>query len=230
MALSETWDDAGIAGAMTHDEAFGIAERLLPGACLGGHALPPDLRFAVHKAAGSRIQDLRGRWYIDYVCGAGPLILGHAHPDVVAGVQAAAADGIHYFGMPNALCLQLADAIAAAVPCAEKLAFTSTGSESTFYAIRFARAFTGRDKILKFEGAYHGNHDYSNFSVTPTALSNYPQGRPDTGGMPANMVENILVSPYNDLDTARRIVEEGLATPPQVETMTPPPLTDASDD
>ncbi len=208
MALSETWDDAGIAGAMTHDEAFGIAERLLPGACLGGHALPPDLRFAVHKAAGSRIQDLRGRWYIDYVCGAGPLILGHAHPDVVAGVQAAAADGIHYFGMPNALCLQLADAIAAAVPCAEKLAFTSTGSESTFYAIRFARAFTGRDKILKFEGAYHGNHDYAQISYAPSALSNYPAGRPDTGGIPASVQGTVLIAPYNDLDVVRRLVAE----------------------
>ncbi|CAN0583556.1 unnamed protein product, partial [Laminaria digitata] len=74
--------------------------------------------------------------------------------------------------------------------------------------MRTARAATGRSKILKFEGAYHGNHDYSAFSVTPTAISNYPQGRPDTGGLPANMVDNVLVAPYNDLETVRKIVEE----------------------
>ena len=105
-------------------------------------------------------------------------------------------------------CIKLADELVNAIPCAERIAFTTTGSEATAYAMRTARAATGRNKILKFEGAYHGNHDYSAFSVTPNALSNYPQGRPDTGGLPENMTENVLVSPFNDLDTTRRIVEE----------------------
>ena len=195
-------------GAMTHDEYYKIAADCLPGSGLGSYSLPDDVRFVIHKGEGSRLQDVRGRWYIDFVGGAGALILGHAYPTVVKAVQEQAARGIHFFGTLNEQCLMLAQVLADAIPCADRVAFTTTGSEATMYAMRTARAATGKSKILKFEGAYHGNHDYSNFSVTPTALSNYPQGRPDTGGMPANMVENILVSPYNDLDTARRIVEE----------------------
>ncbi|MEX2453190.1 MAG: aminotransferase class III-fold pyridoxal phosphate-dependent enzyme [Rhodospirillaceae bacterium] len=195
-------------GAMSHDEYYRIAAESLPGAGLGSYSLPDDVRFIIHKGEGSRLQDVRGRWYIDYVGGAGALILGHAFPTVVQAVKEQAERGIHFFGTLNEQCIQLAAELVEAIPCADRIAFTTTGSEATMYAMRTARAATGRSKILKFEGAYHGNHDYSNFSVTPTALSNYPQGRPDTGGMPANMVENVLVSPYNDLDTARRIVEE----------------------
>lgn len=195
-------------GAMTHDEYYKLAADCLPGSGLGSYSLPDDVRFVIHKGAGSRLQDVRGRWYIDYVGGAGALILGHAFPGMVEAVKAQVERGIHFFGTLNEQCLQLAADLVEAIPCAERIAFTTTGSESTMYAMRTARAATGRSKILKFEGGYHGNHDYSNFSVTPTALSNYPQGRPDTGGMPSNMVENILVSPYNDLDTLRRIVEE----------------------
>src|SRR3546814_10092915 len=74
--------------------------------------------------------------------------------------------------------------------------------------MRIARAYTGRSKILKCEGGYHGNHDYSNFSVAPTSISNYPVGRPDTGGIPAGVPDSVLIAPYNDLETVRRIVEE----------------------
>ncbi|MEK9646440.1 MAG: aminotransferase class III-fold pyridoxal phosphate-dependent enzyme, partial [Alphaproteobacteria bacterium] len=143
-----------------------------------------------------------------YVGGAGALILGHAFPTVVEAVKEQAERGIHFFGTLNEQCIMLAQQLKEIIPCADRVAFTTTGSEATAYAMRTARAATGRSKILKFEGAYHGNHDYSAFSVTPTALSNYPQGRPETGGLPANMVENVLISPYNDLDTLRRIVEE----------------------
>jgi len=151
---------------------------------------------------------VRGRWYIDYVGGAGALVLGHAFPTVVDAVKDQAERGIHFFGTLNEQCIQLAEQLVPLIPCADRVAFTTTGSEATAYAMRTARAATGRSKVLKFEGGYHGNHDYSAFSVTPSALSNYPQGQPETGGLPANMVDNILVSPYNDLDTARRIVEQ----------------------
>ena len=195
-------------GDMDHDAYYEMAANSLPGAGLGSYSLPDEVRFVIHKGEGSRLQDVRGRWYIDYVGGAGALVLGHAFPTVVDAVTEQATRGIHFFGTLNEQCIKLADELVNAIPCAERIAFTTTGSEATAYAMRTARAATGRNKILKFEGAYHGNHDYSAFSVTPNALSNYPQGRPDTGGLPENMTENVLVSPFNDLDTTRRIVEE----------------------
>ena len=197
-------------GAMDHEEYYEAATNSLPGAGLGSYSLPDDVRFVIHKGAGSRIQDVRGRWYIDYVGGAGALVLGHAFPTVVDAVRDQATRGIHFFGTLNEQCIQLAQELIDVIPCADQIAFTTTGSEATAYAMRTARAATGKSKVLKFEGGYHGNHDYSAFSVTPAALSNYPQGRPDTGGLPANMSENVLVAPYNDLDTVRRIVEENI--------------------
>ena len=195
-------------GAMGHDDYYKIASDSLPGAGLGSYSLPDDVRFVIHKGEGSRLQDVRGRWYIDYVGGAGALILGHAFPTVVDAVKEQTERGLHFFGTLNEQCIRLAEHLVPVIPCAERIAFTTTGSEATAYAMRTARAATGRSKILKFEGAYHGNHDYSAFSVTPSALSNYPQGRPDTGGLPSNMVDNVLVSPYNDLETVRKIAEE----------------------
>ncbi len=193
-------------GAMSHEAYYELASAALPGAGLGGYALPEEVRFVIHRGAGARLQDVRGNWYIDYVCGAGALILGHAHPAVVAAAQEQAARGLHYFGTLNEACIQLATELVAAIPCAGKITFATTGSEATFYAMRIARAFTGRSKVLKFEGGYHGNHDYSNFSVSPASLSNYPAGRPDTAGIPAGVRDSVLVAPYNDLDVLRRIV------------------------
>jgi len=122
-------------------------------------------------------------------------------------VQQQAARGLHYFGTLNESCIQLAAELVDAIPCADKITFATTGSEATFYAMRIARAFTGRSKILKCEGGYHGNHDYSNFSVSPRALSNYPIGQPDTAGIPAGLADSVLVAPFNDLEAIRRIVE-----------------------
>jgi glutamate-1-semialdehyde 2,1-aminomutase len=193
---------------MTHDDYYDLAARVLPGAGLGGYSLPDDVRFVIQRGEGGRLQDVRGRWYIDYVGGAGALILGHAHPDVIAAVQEAVPKGLHFFGTLNEYCIRLAEQLVDAIPCAEKIAFSTTGSESTFYAMRIARAYTGRSKILKCEGGYHGNHDYSNFSVGPRAVSNFPAGQPDTAGIPAGLSESVLVGPYNDLEVTRRIVEE----------------------
>ena len=143
---------------------------------------------------------MRGRWYIDYVGGAGALVLGHSHPNVLKAVQAQLPKGLHYFGTLNDVAIRLAKELVEAIPCAERLIFTTTGSEATFYAMRIARAFTGRNKILKFEGAYHGNHDYSAFSMFPSKPSDYPSGRADTGGIPNAVQPTVLVSPYNDLE------------------------------
>lgn len=193
---------------MTEQALYALAEEVLPGAGLGGYSLPDDVRFVIRRGEGSRLESVSGRWYIDYVGGAGALILGHAFPAVVDAVREQAGKGIHFFGTLNEACIRLAKELVDAIPCAEKITYATTGSEATFYAMRIARAYTGRSKILKCEGGYHGNHDYSNFSVSPTSLSNYPVGRPDTGGIPAGLPESVLVAPFNDLDTIRRLVEE----------------------
>ena len=190
-----------------HDSYYALAEKILPGAALGAHALPPEARFIIRRGQGSRLQDVRERWYIDFVCGAGALILGHAHPAVTAAVTRQAARGIHYFGTLNEPCLELAEVLVDAIPCAEQVVFATTGSEATFYALRMARAFTGRDKILKFEGAYHGNHDSVSFSVASRAPEHYPHGKPESAGIPVGVGDSVLVCPYNDLEAARRIVE-----------------------
>ena len=207
MCPVETATDQAVPEVMTQSDYYKIADTVLPGGGLGGYSLPEDVRFVIKKGLGSRLQDVNGNWHIDYVGGAGALIIGHAFPSVVDAVSEAAPKGIHFFGTLNHYAIKLAEELVNAIPCAEKIAYATTGSEATFYAMRIARAYTGRDKVLKCEGGYHGNHDYSTFSVSPRAVSNFPVGQPDTAGMPANLTENVLISPYNDLDAVREIVK-----------------------
>jgi glutamate-1-semialdehyde 2,1-aminomutase len=187
---------------------YEIADRTLPGAGLGGYSLPEDVRFVIKRGAGSRVQSVDGRWYIDYVGGAGANILCHAHREVVAAVEAQVKNGLHFFGTLNDTAIALAEKLVGLIPCAERLAFTTTGSEATFYALRIARAYTGRQKVLKFEGAYHGNHDYAAFSLFPTKPANYPVAPADSGGVPEVLQPTVLVAPYNDPTAVERLVEE----------------------
>ena len=187
---------------------FELAERALPGGGLGGYVLPKEIRFVFASGEGARIKDVEGRDYIDYVGGAGALILGHCHPALVEAAQAQTARGPHIFGTLNEPAIRLAARLVEDIPCAERIVYATTGSEATAYAMRLARAFTGRDLILKFEGAYHGNHDYSLTSTFPTALGNDPQGQDDTAGRPAGTRSTMLVAPYNDAEAVERIVRE----------------------
>ena len=196
------------ANAATQAELFEIADRVLPGSGLGSYSLADDIRLIYSHGRGSRMWDVDGKEYIDYVGGAGALILGHSHPAVVEAVQAQYARGAHMFGSLNEVAVRLAERLVADIPCAEKIAYATTGSEATGYAMRLARAFTGRNKILKFEGAYHGNHDYAIVSTFPKTAGNYPQGAPDSSGQPEATVSTMLVCPYNDLETLRKIVAE----------------------
>ncbi len=209
--MNDTLERQGLAadsGRSRQDALYETAEAVLPGAGLGGYALPEDVRFIFARGAGSRVQSVEGRWYIDYVGGAGANILGHAHPAVVEAVREQAGKGLHFFGALNEAAIVLAERLAASIPCAEELIFTTTGSEATFYALRMARAYTGKNKILKFEGAYHGNHDYSAVSVFPKAPGNYPAGSLDTGGVPDVLPDTVLIAPYNDLEVVERLVAE----------------------
>jgi glutamate-1-semialdehyde 2,1-aminomutase len=146
-----------------------------------------------------------GREYVDYLLGSGPMFLGHAHPAVVRAVTAQLEGGTTYF-LVNEPAIRLADAICEAVPCGEQVRFTSTGSEATFFALRAARAFRGRDKILKFEGGYHGSHDYALMSSTPKSPKAFPAATPDSAGIPHVLEGEVLVAPYNDLATVEALL------------------------
>ena len=187
---------------------FEIADRVLPGAGLGSYSLAEDIRLIYSHGKGSRMWDVDNNEYIDYVGGAGALILGHSHPAVVEASKTQLDRGAHMFGSLNDIAVTLAERLVKDIPCAEKIAYATTGSEATGYAMRLARAFTGRNKILKFEGAYHGNHDYAIVSTFPKQAGNYPKGAADSCGQPEATVSTMLVCPYNDLDTLRKIVAD----------------------
>jgi glutamate-1-semialdehyde 2,1-aminomutase len=182
------------------------AWRLLPGGALGGYYAPQELAFIVREAKGPRLYDHSSREYIDYILGSGPLVLGHAHPAVVAAVEAQLSKGTTYFQLSEPT-LALAEAICQAVPCAEQIRFCSSGSEATFFALRVARAYRKRDKILKFEGGYHGSHDYSLMSVGPRSPKAWPAPTPDSAGIPQAIQEEVLIAPFNDLGETEAIIE-----------------------
>ena len=168
--------------------------RVLPGGVLGGYYAPQELAFIVREAQGARLYDFSGREYIDYILGSGPLVLGHAHPAVLAAVEAQLGKGTTYFQLSEPT-LALAEEICRAVPCADQVRFCSTGTEATFLALRLCRAFRGRDKILKFEGGFHGTHDYSLMSVGPRAPKAFPAPTPDSAGIPHSIQGEVLIAP-----------------------------------
>jgi len=159
--------------------------------------------FFAQKASGSRVEDVDGNSYIDYVCTWGPSILGHAHPEVIAAVKAAADRGTS-FGIPNPLEVELARKICEWVPSVQKVRMTNSGTEATMSAIRLARGFTGRDKIVKFEGCYHGHVDSLLVKAGSGALT---LGQPDSAGIPAALAALTLALPFNDFDALRLAFE-----------------------
>ena len=144
-----------------------LAERYLVGGCFGMFRLPDEVAAVFHRGEGCRIYDVSGKEYIDYVLGSGPLILGHAHPAIAAAVAEQAALGSTFYGL-NEPAIRLAQRVVEAAPCGKTLRYASSGTEGTFTALRLARAFTGREKILKFEGGWHGAHDYAMQSAAPS--------------------------------------------------------------
>jgi glutamate-1-semialdehyde 2,1-aminomutase len=179
------------------------ARRVLPAGGFGN--VSHDV--VVARGKGSRVWDLSGNEYIDYLLGSGPMLVGHSHPEVVAAVQAQVAEGMTFFAN-NAAGVQLAEVIVEAVACAEKVRFVSTGSEADLYAMRVARAYRKRDKILKFEGGYHGMSDFSLMSLAPKRTANFPQAIPDSAGVPKNIADDMLIAPFNDLEVVKSLVRE----------------------
>jgi glutamate-1-semialdehyde 2,1-aminomutase len=191
-------------GIPTTEEAALVARarRVLPGGGFGNFAPEVILR----EGRGGRVWDAAGREYVDFLLGSGPMFLGHGHPEVLEAAQAQIARGTTFFAN-NEHGIALAEAIVDAMPCAEQVRYTGSGTEADLYAMRLARAFTGRDRILKFEGGYHGMSDYGLMSLAPKVLANFPRPVPDSAGIPKSVQEEVLVAPFNDLDAVTRLVE-----------------------
>ncbi|KPK59924.1 MAG: glutamate-1-semialdehyde aminotransferase [Gammaproteobacteria bacterium SG8_31] len=153
----------------------------------------------VEHAEGAYLYDADGRRYVDYVGSWGPMILGHAHPAVIEAVKTAAERGLSY-GAPTAVETALARRVCELVPSIEKVRFVSSGTEATMSAIRLARGFTGRDKIVKFEGCYHGHSDSLLVKAGSGALT---LGVPTSPGVPASVAEHTVTLTFNDLDEVR---------------------------
>jgi glutamate-1-semialdehyde 2,1-aminomutase len=190
----------------SNQELLREATNLLPGASLGSFYIAEKDDLVVDRGKGSRVWDVAGREFVDYVLGSGPMVLGHTHPAVVAAVQAQIERGATFYAL-NQPAIRLADTIVKAAPCAEAVKFCGAGAEATFYALRLARAATGRDKILKFEGGYHGHHDYALMSTWPKRLDPFPAAWPDSAGIPPSVAGHVLIAPFNDLDTTASIIE-----------------------
>lgn len=186
------------------DEQAGLvarARRVLPGGTFGNFPAEIILR----EGRGSRVWDVAGREYVDFLLGSGPMFIGHSHPEVVSAVREQVGRGTTFFAN-NEHGIALAEVIVDAVPCADQVRFVSTGSEADLYAMRLARAFRGRDRILKFEGGYHGMSDYGLMSLAPKGLVNFPQAVPDSPGIPKSVRDDVLVAPFNDLAAVEQLV------------------------
>lgn len=185
------------------------AERVLavfPAGSPGEYNLPPDLVTVLVRGEGAAVWNAQGRRFTDFTMGWGSVLLGHAHPSVVEAVRRSVGLGSN-FAYVTEPSLELAEELVRAVSCAERVRFCASGTEATAYAVRLARAYTGRPKVLKFEGAYHGANEIGTVSLFPRRLLDFPKADPTSAGLPPGVLADILVAPYNDLETTTRIVE-----------------------
>ena len=170
------------------------AQAVLPAGGFGNF----DPGIMIARGSGSYVWDEDGNEYIDYLIGSGPMLLGRGHPEVLEAVLEQLPKGMTFFAN-NSKGVELAEAIVDAVPCCEQVRLVASGGEADMYAIRLARDYTGRNKILKFEGGYHGMRAEAQMSLAPTALVNFPQAVPDSAGIPQGVADQMLIAPYNDL-------------------------------
>ena len=189
------------------DEIFAAAQKLMPGGVsspvrafksVGGQPIVFD------RVKGAYAWDVDGNQYIDYVGTWGPAICGHAHPEVIKAIQAAAEKGTS-FGAPSSLENVLAEMVIDAVPSIEMVRFVNSGTEACMSVLRLMRAFTGREKIIKFEGCYHGHAD---MFLVKAGSGVATLGLPDSPGVPKSTASSTLTAPYNDLDAVKTLFEE----------------------
>jgi glutamate-1-semialdehyde 2,1-aminomutase len=168
--------------ALSSADLLERARRVLPGGALATYVMPDEVAGVITRGTGCCIYDLEGREYIDYVLGSGPMIVGHCHPEVVAAVERPA--------------IALAELLIDAIPCADQVKLVSSGAEATFQALRIARAATGRDRVLKFRGAYHGHHDYA---MQESGLA--------TAGIPGVIEASLVTGTFNDTEEAVALID-----------------------
>ncbi len=187
----------------TQSEWIARANEVLPAGGFGNF----DPGIIIGRGEGSRVWDQDGKEYIDYLIGSGPMLLGHGHPEVMEAVLEQLPKGMTFFAN-NAKGVELAEAIIDAVPCCKQIRFVASGGEADMYAIRLARAYTGRDKILKFEGGYHGMSAEAQMSLAPSREVNFPQAVPDSAGIPQGVADQMLIAPFNDLEAVSNLLNE----------------------
>ncbi len=201
-----------MAGEKTSQALFEAAQKVLPGGVNSPvrafRAVNMAPRF-IARAEGAYIYDVEGRGYIDYVCSWGPMILGHNHPAIREAVERAVKDGLS-FGAPTEREVEIAQLMVKLVPNIEMVRMVNSGTEAVMSAIRLARGATGRDKIIKFEGCYHGHSDCLLVGAGSSALAG---GHPTSAGVPEDVVKHTLTAQFNDLESVERLLA---ANPGQV--------------
>jgi glutamate-1-semialdehyde 2,1-aminomutase len=189
-----------------NDHLVAQSRRYIAGGALALLDLSSDQQFVVDRGQGSHIWDVDGNEYIDYVMGSGPQILGHGDPEVLDAVRHQLGAGTQFYALTEPA-IELAAQLVDAVPCGGLVRFTSTGNEATFMALRLARAFTGRELVLKFEGGYHGTHDYALMSSKPRVYRPYPESTADSAGIPRAILDLVLTAPFNDAEILTSLLE-----------------------
>lgn len=187
---------------MKSEELFNESKKFLPGGVNSPVRAYKPYPFFAESANGSKIVDVDGKSYIDYCLAYGPMVLGHANPDVISEVVMQLKKGSAY-GVPTEKEIELAKLVVKKVPCSDMVRFVNSGTEATMSAIRLARAATGRNKIIKFEGAYHGAHDYVLVKSGSGAA-----GLPDSPGVPEDTTKNTVLIPFNDEDALLDIIKD----------------------
>jgi glutamate-1-semialdehyde 2,1-aminomutase len=177
------------------------ARRVMPGGNFGNIAVETVIR----EGRGGRVWDVSGNEYVDFLLGSGPMLVGHAHPQVNAAVAEQLGRGSTFFAN-NEHGILLAAEIVDAIACADQVRFASTGTEADAYAMRVVRAYRKRSKILKFEGGYHGMSDYGLMSLWPSRAGNSERAVADSAGIPESVQGEMLAAPYNDLAAAQQLI------------------------
>ncbi len=188
-------------------ELFEEAKKYIPGGVnspVRAFKSVGDVPRFIERAKGSHIWDVDGNEYVDYVCSWGPMILGHAHPRVVEAIKEQSEKGTSY-GAPTELEVELAKMIVELVPSVEKVRMVNSGTEATMSAIRLARGYTGRNKVIKFEGGYHGHVD-SLLVKAGSGLTTF--GVPTSPGIPEDFAKHTITVPFNDIDALKRVLDE----------------------
>ncbi len=178
------------------------AHRVLPAGGFGNF----ESSVIIQAAQGSRLWDTDGNEYVDLLIGSGPMVLGHGHPEVLEVIHRQLNEGMTFF-TNNPAGIELAEELIRTVECAQLVRFLSTGGEADMYAIRLARAFTRRNKIMKFEGGYHGMSAEAQMSLAPDTRVDFPTAVPDSAGIPVAVRQDTLIAPFNDLETTAAIVK-----------------------